>query len=226
MQQSPNPPKAETGIRKEQTPLVGPRNEGEVIVNGLKCKALIDSGSQMTSMTCSFWRSHPELNALELQPSNILIEGAAGQKVPYYGVLNIRLEVLGKQYETVPAFVVPDSDYRLDVPLVVGTNVLRASRIHLKNIYGQGFLLQVKEKHPEWYTALQKVGELVQTKKTDVVGPAVYTGQTVHIQVGKEMDLRCKVKAGPRKRTYTALIEAIHPLKLLWTFWLAGFWRM
>jgi len=44
----------------------------------------------------------------------------------------------------------------------------------------------------------------------DVVGPAVYTGRTVHIPGGKEMDLRCRIKAGPQRKTYTALIEG-HP---------------
>ena len=84
--------------------------------------------------------------------------------MPYHGVLHMDLKVLGKEYRAVPTFVVPDSDYRSSVPLLVGTNVIRASRCHLQEVYGQQFLHQVKKKHPEWYTALLKVGALSKVK--------------------------------------------------------------
>lgn len=48
----------------------------------------------------------------------------------------------------------------------------------------------------------------------DIVGSAVYTGRTVHIPGGKEMDLRCRIKAGPQRKTYTALIEGNPSLQL------------
>lgn len=130
--------------------------------------------------------------------------------MPYHGVLLINLKVLGKEFKAVPTFVVPDSDYRVSVPLLVGTNVIRASRTHLQASYGVQFLHQIREKHPEWYLALQKVKSEEQGEGRDVVGPAVYTGHTIHIPGGKEMDLRCKIKAGPRRKTYTALIKS-HP---------------
>ncbi|KAI2648630.1 Transposon Ty3-I Gag-Pol polyprotein [Labeo rohita] len=209
-QQGPHPSVKRISTEGGETPLVGPRNEGEVEVNGKACKALIDSGSQITSITYNYWQSHPALQKKKLQSSKIPIEGAAGQTVPYHGVLHIDLKVLGKEFKAIPTFVVPDSDYHSSVPLLVGTNVIRASRTHLQAAYGTQFLHQVKEKHPEWYTALQKVESAEQSKMHDVVGPDVYTGRTIHIPGGKEMDLRCKIKAGPQRKTYTALIEG-HP---------------
>lgn len=209
-QQGPHPPVKRICTEGEETPLVGPRNEGEVEVNGKACRALIDSGSQITSITHNYWQSHPALQKKKLQPSKIPIEGAGGQSVPYHGVLHIDLKVLGKELKAVPTFVVPDSDYRSSVPLLVGTNVIRASRSHLQAAYGLQFLYQVKEKHPEWYTALLKVGSAEQSEMHDVVGPAVYNGRTINIPGGKEMDLRCRIKAGPQRKIYTALIEG-HP---------------
>lgn len=48
----------------------------------------------------------------------------------------------------------------------------------------------------------------------DIVGPAVYTGRKVHIPGGKEMDLMCRVKAGPQRKTYTAMIAGHSSLQL------------
>lgn len=192
-QQDPPPQVNKTGDGEEGTPLVGPRNEGEVEINGMKCRALIDSGSQITSITHKYWRNHPVLQKQVLQPSEIPIEGAAGQSVTYHGVLHIDLNVLGKEFKNVPAFVVTDSEYRSSVPLLVGTNVLRASRSHLQATYGHQFLHQVKQSHPEWYTSLLEIGKTEQNDVNDIVGPAVYAGRKVHIPEGKEMDLMCKI---------------------------------
>lgn len=115
---------------------MGPRNEGDVEVNGKACKALIDSGSQITSITHNYWQSHPSLLKQKLHSSKMPIAGAAGQTVHYHGVLYIDLKVLGKEFEAVPTSVVPDSDYRSSVPLLVDTNVIRASRTHLEAAYG------------------------------------------------------------------------------------------
>lgn len=41
----------------------------------------------------------------------------------------------------------------------------------------------------------------------DRVGPAYYTGRKMIVPSGKEVNVMCRVKGGPRKKTYTALIE-------------------
>lgn len=95
----------------------------------------------------------------------------------------------------------------------MGTNVLRAARRHLKATYGQQFLHQIKESHPEWYAALLEIGT-EDVAMDGMVGPPVYTGHKVHIPVGKEMDLMRKIKAGPQRKTYTALFEGHSCLRL------------
>lgn len=59
-----------------------------------------------------------------------------------------------------------------------------------------------------WYTALLEVRGNEQSEMREVVGPAVYTGCIIHIPGGKEMDLMCKVRTGPQRKTYAALIES------------------
>lgn len=190
------------------TPLVGPLNEGQVEVNGTICGALIDSGSQVTTVTDVFWRSHPELCRQELQRSSIPMEGAGGHAIPHYGVLHITLKVLDKELHNVPAFVVPVTEYRSTVPLLVGTNVIRASKCHLEAEYGKQFLVVIKEKHPEWYTAMMEMGNTDPGGHNDCVGPACYTGRKMCVPAGKEVNVMCRVNGGPRRKTYTALIES------------------
>ena len=198
----------------DETPLVGPRNEGEIEVNGEMCKALIDSGSQVTSITYEFWRRHPGLCQQKLQPSSIPVEGAGGQDVPHHGVLHISLRVLGKEYANVPAFVVSETEYRSMVPLLVGTNVIRASRQHLQDAYGQQFLQKIKDSYPEWHAALLEIDKTGPGGPEGRVSPVKYVGKKVRVPAGKEVNVMCQVTKGPRKGSYTALIEARPSLKL------------
>ncbi|KAL6470581.1 hypothetical protein MHYP_G00217000 [Metynnis hypsauchen] len=192
------------------TPLIGPTNEGEVIVNGIKCKALIDSGSQVTTITEEFWRRHPELRSQKLQPTAIPIEGAGGQQVPHLGILHIDLTFLEKPYQQVPAFVVSTCDYRATVPLLIGTNVIRAAREHLKFRLGIQYLSTVKQSHPEWYSALVEMERAGADNGTGKVGPVRYTGQRAKVvPAGKEVSVIGRVFGGPRWREYTALVEGL-----------------
>lgn len=51
-------------------------------------------------------------------------------------------------------------------------------------------------------------------KMHGVVGPAVFTGQTLRIPGGKEMDLKYKIKAVPQRKTYTAFVEGLSSCQL------------
>lgn len=46
------------------------------------------------------------------------------------------------------------------------------------------------------------------------MGPAVYAGRKIHIPPRKEIDLMCKVKAGPQRNTYSAMIASNSSLQL------------
>ena len=87
-----------------------------------------------------FWKTHPQLGLQSLKPADVQIEGAAGQHVPHYGVLDINLHFLNTTFNNVPAFVVPDTEYRTIVPLLICTNVICASQEHLQASCGKRFL--------------------------------------------------------------------------------------
>lgn len=131
----------------EATQLVGPphkRRRGGV--DGITCRALVDSGSHVTTLTHEYWRNHPVLKEQIPQPckTTMEIEGVGGQSVPYYGVIDLKFNVLGRDFSNVPAFVIPDSGYRTTVPLLVGTNVICGSKSPLQATFSKQFLHRVK----------------------------------------------------------------------------------
>ena len=56
-------------VNNEVVDLVGPASEAEKILNGKKVNSLLDSGSQVTSISKSYFREH--LNQHPIQPVDI-----------------------------------------------------------------------------------------------------------------------------------------------------------
>lgn len=109
--------------------LVGSKHITALIVDGIQCECLLDTGSQVTTVSESFHKLHlPSRPILSLR--NLLdVEGAGGQAVPYLGYVELSLcfpeEVTGKPEEVCTlALVVPDCKVNVDIPVLVGTNVL------------------------------------------------------------------------------------------------------
>ncbi|KAL0147878.1 hypothetical protein M9458_056837, partial [Cirrhinus mrigala] len=190
------------------TLLEGPCYEGVVEVDGEMCKALIDSGSQVTTITSEFWQRHPVLCTQELQQSDITIEGAAGQPVSYVGVLCINLKFLGRVYANVPSFVVPVTEYRSCVPLLIGTNVIKVSRKDLQATYGRKYLAKVKLTNPEWHSSLVALSKCEPGGAEGKVGQVQYAGHRIRIPAGKEQDVTGKVMGGPKRTQCTVLVES------------------
>ena len=84
--------------------LVGPANETEIILDGKKVNSLLDSSSQVTSVSESYYREH--LSQYPLQPVDVpglLLQPAGGGSMPYLGIdhyiikgspFNIKLRLL------------------------------------------------------------------------------------------------------------------------------------
>lgn len=63
----------------------------QMLVSGVNTRCLLDSGSQVTTVTASFSRTH--LSEHPIQPFQALdVEGANGQNVPYLGYVPITLK--------------------------------------------------------------------------------------------------------------------------------------
>uniref|UniRef100_A0A3Q1HDU2 Gypsy retrotransposon integrase-like protein 1 n=1 Tax=Acanthochromis polyacanthus TaxID=80966 RepID=A0A3Q1HDU2_9TELE len=109
--------------------LIGPRCAAAVLVDGTHCESIMDSGSQVTTISESFHKKH--LSHLPIQPVHALleIEGAGGQNVPYLGYIQTNItfpkNVTGTEQELVVlVLVVPECHFNSQIPLLVGTNAL------------------------------------------------------------------------------------------------------
>lgn len=108
--------------------LIGTKSTGQVTIQGKEFSCLLDTGSQVTTVTKSFYDEY--LHEQQIKPLyNLLeVEGANGQSVPYLGYVEVTItfpkQFLGAEYE-VPtlALVVPDSGTS-GYQILVGTNTL------------------------------------------------------------------------------------------------------
>ena len=108
--------------------LVGTKSTGQVKIKGSNFHCLFDTGSQVTTVTHSFYNTY--LSDHEIKPLNNLleVEGANGQAVPYLGYVEMEItfpeEFLGKSEDvSTLALVVPDLRTS-QPPVLIGTNTL------------------------------------------------------------------------------------------------------
>ena len=85
----------------------------------------------ITTISEDFYRSlSPTPTLISIENCNLKVEGAGGYTLPYLGYIECGLQIpfLGQQIIEVPALVVPTTDYSLNIPVVVGTNVIKICR--------------------------------------------------------------------------------------------------
>ena len=98
------------------------------VVNGANCISLLDTGSQVTTVSISFVKEN--LKDVVIQDcSNLLtVEGAGGEKLPYHGYIVVDIDIPLTNNTTfkckLPVLVVPDTKHNVNVPMLVGTNLL------------------------------------------------------------------------------------------------------
>ncbi|KAL6459344.1 hypothetical protein MHYP_G00328160 [Metynnis hypsauchen] len=164
--------------------LVGQKCIANVIVSGVDSNCLLDTGSQVTTISASFYNNN--LSEHPIQPIDCMtVEGANGQDVPYLGYVPISLKFPKDFVETEPevstlALVVPDLRVNSDLPVLIGTNaldVLYDEHCHGKNpndlssVYGYRQILRTLRFRNK-VSSTGKVGLLTLTAKVRQVIPA------------------------------------------------------
>ena len=137
---------------------MGDANEAKVTVEGVECAGLIDSGSQVSTVSENFYTE--KFSSIPVQPlGNILkIEYAAGHHLRCAGYIEAEIEIPGTDVSQTSLFlVVPETDYSSSMPVLVGTNTLRPMRGNCQATYGPRFL-QKAVLATSWWLAFQHLG--------------------------------------------------------------------
>lgn len=106
--------------------LVGSRSVVNVTIGGIHHESLIDSGSQVTTISKSFHDTYLSSHPVYPLDNIIEVEGAAGQRVPYIGYIEVDIifpeNFVGRpKTVTTLALIVPDYSA---ISVLIGTNAL------------------------------------------------------------------------------------------------------
>lgn len=128
---------------------------------------MVDSGSEITTLSEEFYKEmDPRLHLHPME--EFKIQGAGGNTIPYSGVIlcEIQAPFLGRSAVEVGAFVVPVTEYSLDVPIIVGTNAID----QVKEMCESKEQEQIPEAWRNAFIYLQRsnVGIVKSTNKTDM----------------------------------------------------------
>lgn len=103
---------------------MGDSNEVDVELGGKTCRALMDTGSMISSVA----ESLVEELGLQVQPLDGLlrVQAAGGQFLQYLGYVEVGVSFpdLGESIMDALLLVVPDTSYHSQVPVLVGTNLM------------------------------------------------------------------------------------------------------
>lgn len=94
--------------------------------------------------------------------------------------------------------------------MLIGTNVIRASRRDQHIARGSHYLQKVREQNPAWYTAFIDTDTSEPGNQQGTIGYAKYMGRFPRlIPPGKEVDVVCEAPRVPGHQPYTTIVEGL-----------------
>lgn len=180
--------------KKTQTTkkLVGEKCTATISISGKTCNVLLDTGSQVTTISESFYNENLSENPIQPIENLLEVRSANGQHVPYLGYVEVSVVfpkefVVNEPEISSLALVIPDNGSNSDVPVLIGTNLLdvlyseysaNAKSIKYSKSFGYDQIFKVlKLRHRQSETG--RVGLMMLKGKAQKVIPA---GQKVPLE--------------------------------------------
>lgn len=137
--------------------MFGKPTETEIILEGKRITALLDTGSTVSTISKSFYTKELS-HFIEMRHLNQIldIECAGGTQLPYEGYIEADIKTPGNSnMETRNIMlIVPDTQYSQHIPVLLGTNVLQSMIEHLKEEHGVRYLQTASLTTP-WFMTLR-----------------------------------------------------------------------
>ena len=156
--------------------VIGKCPETDVLFANVKVRCLIDSGSQVTTITESFYESR--FKDQQLSDSNwIKLSGANGLSIPTIGILKLNVCIHDRVFNDTYVLVVKDpvdisvAHHKQRTPGVIGCNII-------KKLYGDSprklcpVLSEAVQQYKSQLILTERISAVVNKKNTDVLGIA------------------------------------------------------
>ena len=107
--------------------MVGKENHDIILIDNVEATALIDSGSQISTITEEFLESfNPKPRIFNLKDLNLDVKVAGGYSLPYIGLISVQTSVpfIKDEYIDTLMLVVPQTEHNRTVPVIIGKNVI------------------------------------------------------------------------------------------------------
>lgn len=193
--------------------LVGEPCDSEAWLDGVQCNCIIDTGSQVTIISQSFYSRYLTHRQLFSIKEALDIEGAAGQKVPYVGYVEVDVQFPKNTCGTdknfhILALVSPDQSYNTEYPLLVGTNTLRPMRQACIKQAGTKFQ-EVLPIQANWQMAYSECHKLIdsQTAEAKVMRVTLSSKVPVHLKSSRVYTLKGICHTKPGRGDFQALVS-------------------
>ena len=144
---------------KFQPKLIGESTETDTLIFQIKAKALIDTGSTVSTISKSFYDDYLQANPINPLDDFVNIECADGNSLSYLGYIETEIQPIGIPNCThIPCLflIVPDSNYTKTVPILLGTNVINLFLNKTQYQYGEKFLQETALQTP-WFLAFRSL---------------------------------------------------------------------
>lgn len=183
--------------------MIGEKCEHNAIISGVGTKCLLDSGSQVSIISKSFYDKFLK-SSHQLKTLNELVEfeSANGSAIPYEGYIEAKLILNGFNNNTsVDALLLvsPDTDYSSKTPLLVGTNVLKGSKFPENGNfpYIKGVVESMKKSEEFYDCETGRIGSVM-----------TFTSQRITVKPNEVVNINCFAHSTSVKESFPALIDS------------------
>ena len=109
--------------------LIGEPALAMVKFDDVPCQCLIDTGSQVSTVSEGFYNTYLSQRELKDIHGLIGVTGAGGHRIPYLGYIEVDVSLDGNTLAAL-VLVVPETDYHQSTPGLLGTNIIASVQLN------------------------------------------------------------------------------------------------
>lgn len=200
-----------SGQSENNDNLVGQCPVVEVVIQGVKTPCLIDTGSQVTTLTESYFKKHFETSGPTMYPpiQKFNLVAANGLVIPYIGYIEVDLNICGKVIPKRGVLIVKDSNGS-SCPGLIGMNVIKECKDFLMTQTGDSCVgLEGEVQVKVWHQMFSVCEDLLKFADESGQISSIYwpQGRRRTIPAQSEVVIEACARVRPDRKDYVGLVE-------------------